>query len=156
VSIALTKQDVKTILQGITSPKALARVYDNPKEATSIGEFPCAIISLAPQIDHTWSMAAQGLARHDYSLVIWIIVNARSAGLPNLLPACEIWPEPIARALFQHLTLDGDVEWIGSVDTPNLFTYQIGPIAWASQEPEFFGVRITLPTTEKPVMEMGG
>lgn len=153
VSIALTKQRIKARLQGITSPQAFAKVYDQPKEATSIGEMPCAIISLTPQAEHTWRMAAVGLGRNDYTLTIWIFVGNRSSNLGDLISRSELWIEPIADALFASITLDDAVEWIGAGDSDALFTYQMGPIAWEKEE--YFGLKLILPVTEKPDQEMG-
>lgn len=155
MSIALTKQRIKARLQAVTSPQAFAKVYDQPKEATSIGEMPCAIISLTPQAEHAWRQAAVGLGRHDYSLTIWVIVGNRSSSLGDLISRSETWLEPIADALFASITLDDAVEWIGAGDSDVLFTYQMGPIAWASEQAEYFGLKLTLPVTEKPIQEMG-
>lgn len=67
MSIATAKAALAEVLRGISDPQPLAKVYDAPKWATSLGEFPCAILSLAPQVAHTISeetAGSAGLMRH--------------------------------------------------------------------------------------------
>lgn len=156
MSIATAKAELANVLRTITEPWAFAKVYDKPREATSIGEFPCAILSLTPGADHRWGAAADDLARHDYSITIWVLVGMRATGLPELVDRAEAWIVPIADALAAALTLNDTVEWIGAGESTTLFTYQMGPIAWASEQQNYFGLRIVLPVTEKPVQTIGG
>lgn len=156
MSIATTKAALRAVLLGIGQPRGLAKVYADPKEATSIAEFPCAIISLAPGVDQVWSQAAQGLARHDYTIMIYLFVGQRQSPIGELTQRAEQWPEPIMAALFSSLTLGGAVEWIGDVDTPMLFTYQEGQIQWGlTEKDQYWGLKIRLPVTEKISQEMG-
>lgn len=156
MSVAAAKAELATVLRSITEPWAFAKVYDKPRDATSIGEFPCAILSLTPGAEHTWGAAADDLARHDYSITIWVLVGMRASGLPELVDRSEAWIEPIANALAAALTLSGTVEWIGAGESTALFTYTMGPIAWASDQANYFGLRIVLPVTEKPIQTIGG
>jgi hypothetical protein len=153
MTIATTLTKLQTRLQGIASPQALAKVYASPSEAADIGSFPCAVLSLDPAGQHRWSMAASGLARHDYQAVIWLFVGARAqAPLHELHSRCLIWPQPVATALYSGITLDDTVEWVGDGGTGMLSTYTIGPLEWAGRE--LFGLTFSLPVTEKIPMAM--
>lgn len=146
---------LKTRLATITTPQTLKKIYDDPKEATSLGEFPCAILSLAPAVEHRWSMAANGLARHDYSATIWLFVGMRETPIGELHSRALQWPEPLAQALYASVTLGGAVLFIGDGETGGLFTYQIGPIQWGlDEQARYFGLKITLPIVEKISMPM--
>lgn len=145
--ITTTLQQLRTRLQSISSP-ALTKVYADPSEAGDIGAFPCAILSLDPAQQHQWRMAAHGLARHSYWIVIWIFVGARAATpLHELHSRCLVWPQPIAVALYSGITLGNNVEWVGAGETDQLFSYTIGAIEWAGKD--LFGLTISLPVTEK-------
>lgn len=153
MSIATTLTKIQQRLQGISSPQPLAYVYATPREAVDVGSFPVALVELDEAAQHRWSMAAHGLARHDYQIAIWIIVGSRGGGLqlPELHSRALVWPEPIAAALWSGITLGDTVEWIGDGGTGGLFTYTIGAIEW---ERSLYGLKISLPVTEKPPLPM--
>lgn len=153
MSIATTLTKLQTRLQGIISPEPLAMVYADPSEAGDVGSFPCAILSLDPNGQHRWSMAAHGLARHDYTVAIWLMVGGRAnVPLHELHARCLPWPEPVARSLYEGITLGASVEWIGDGGSGLLSTYTIGVIEWAGKE--LFGLTWSLPVTEKIPMPM--
>lgn len=152
MSIATAKAALATVLRAITTPQPLAKVYERPKEATSLGEFPVAIIALAPQTAHTVSEETggdAGLVRHDYTLRVWLIVGQRQTPIGELSDRCEAWVEPLIAALADALTLDDAVQHIGN-GSDQLWTYQEGPIQWGlvENEPTYYGLRIDLPVTE--------
>lgn len=153
MSVETTIAKLAARIRDIESPRA-AKVYEGPREAVDIGSFPCVLVSLDPDVPHRWSMAASGLARHDYTAAIWIFVGPRSNGptLPELHARCLPWIEPLARALYSGITLEGTVEWVGDGGDGTLHTYTIGPHEWAGKE--FFGLKIPLPCTEKIPMPM--
>lgn len=151
MSIAAAKAELRTILLGIAAPR-LAKCYDKPKEATSLGEFPVAILALAPAMAHTISeetAGSFGLARHDYAIRCYLFVGTRQTPIGELTDRCEAWVEPILAALANNLTLNGVVNHIGN-GVDQLATYMEGPIAWGLQtdEPAFYGLRIDIPVTE--------
>lgn|SRR5574342_48609 len=143
---------LKTRLLTITSPQTLKKVYDDPKEATSLGEFPCAVISLAPQVEHSWSTEAMGggagTAKHDWTAVIYLFVGARNTPISELHARSILWPQPLFVALVADITLAGAVLHIGDGQSPMLFRYQHGPIEWA--DGVFWGLKCLIPVVEKP------
>ncbi len=156
MTVANTLVQLRTRLLTITSPQTPKKVYADPKEATSLGEFPCIVLSLAPGVAHSWGTEAagggSGLAEHDYTVAIWVLVGARATPLPELHSRTLPWPEAVFRALVADITLSGAVIQLGRGDSPEFFTYQIGPLEWAGQE--YFGVKCLLPVIEKPVVTM--
>lgn len=158
MTIATTRAALKAVLETITttydgvSPVALTKIYDRPKEATSPGELPCAILALAPQQPHTWSEetgGAVGLLRHDYTIRCWLIVGARQTPIGELTDRCAAWVEPLAKALAANLTLNDAVQHIGG-GVDGLASYTETPITWGlhDNEPAWYGLRIDIPVTE--------
>lgn len=157
MSVQTTLAALGAVLRAITTPQRLVKVYTDPKEATSLGEFPCVILTMAPQAPQQWTMAASGLARHDYQLTGYLFVGHRQTPIGELHARAIQWPEPIAEALFANLTLNGAVAWLGSMDSDQLFSYQMGPIQWGlSEQDVYFGLKLQIPVTEKTPMAMGG
>lgn len=129
------------------------RIYPDPAEAVSLGDFPALVLAEAPQVQHIWRQEAFGLARHDYTIALYIFVGARQTGLAELHSRVLVWPQALATVLFADLTLGGAMHQIGAGDSDQLFTYTIGPINWA--DGEYFGLKCLLPVTEKIPMPMG-
>lgn len=156
MTVANTLSLLRVRLLTITSPQAPIKVYADPKEATSLGEFPCIVMALAPGVSHTWATEAagggSGLAEHDYTIAIWVFLGARATPISELHSRAIPWPEAVFRALVADITLTGNVTHIGDGKSPSLFTYQIGPLEWGGQD--FFGLRVLLPIVEKPVVVM--
>lgn len=145
-----TADQLAAILEGITTPR-LAKVYASPREAADIGSFPVAVVGLDPDAQHSWSIAAHGLSRHDYTMALWLFIGPRSRPLHELYAACEPWPEPVTAALFADYQLRlasglPAVTFVGSGDG-TLTTYQMGVYEWAGRE--LFGLKFSLPVTEK-------
>lgn len=152
MTVATALAAIRTQLLTITSPQPPAKVYADPKEATSLGEFPCIILALAPQVEHTWSTEAMGggsgMAEHNYTAALYVFLGARSTPLNELHARSLGWPEAIFTALVADVTLGGVVTIIGDGESPVLFRYTIGPIAWA--DGIYWGLKCLLPVTEKP------
>jgi hypothetical protein len=140
----------------ITSPQSPKAVYSDPKEATSLGEFPCIVLSLAPGIAHSWGTEAagggSGLAEHDYTVAIWVMLGARGTPIGELHSRTIPWSEAVFRSLVADITLSGAVIQLGRGDSTEFLTYQIGPLEWGDQE--FWGVKCLLPVVEKPIVVM--
>jgi hypothetical protein len=152
VTIANTKALVAARLATITSP-VLNRIYTSAVEAVSMDEFPVAVITLAPAVDHAQIEEAMGLGRHDYQLAIWIFVGARSTGIEELQDRAELWPEPLMDCFAADLTLGGETTFIGYPDSDALFVYRVGELLWA--DGQYYGLKVTLPVTEKRPITMG-
>ena len=107
MSIDAALAGIKTRLLTITTPQTLTKVYDDPKESITLGEFPCAVLSLAPQVEHAWSTEAMGggsgVARHDWTAAIYVFVGARTTPLPELHSRSIAWAQPIFVALVADL-----------------------------------------------------
>jgi hypothetical protein len=152
VSIATAKAALASVLRDITEPQPLAKVYEQAKWATSIGEMPCAILSLAPQVAHGISEETggdAGLIRHDYVIRIWLFLGQMQTPINELLDRADQWPEALMVALADNLTLNDTVQHIGN-GIDQLCTYQIGPMQWGldANQQGYFGLRIDLPVTE--------
>lgn len=152
MSIDAALAGIKTRLLTITTPQTLKKVYADPKESVSLGEMPCAVLTLAPQLEHSWSTEAMGggggVARHDWTAAIYLFLGKRDTGLPELHSRSIAWVQPIFVALVADITLGGAVLHIGEGSSPQLFTYQHGPIAWA--DGEYWGLKCLVPVVEKP------
>lgn len=153
MTVALALGGIRTRLLTITSPQTPKKVYADPKEATSLGEFPCGVLALAPGVTHAWETEAMGggagVAEHDYTVAIYWFLGTRQTPIGELHSRTLPWPESIFRALVADITLAGAVLHIGPGDSPRLFDYQIGPLDWG--DGEFWGLKILLPVVEKPV-----
>ena len=156
MTVANTLAELRTRLLTITSPQTPKKVYADPKEATSLGEFPCGVLALAPGVSHSWSTEAAGggtgLAEHDYTVVLYWFVGARATPLPELHSRVIPWPEAIFRCLVRDITLAGAVIQLGRGDSTEFLTHQYGPIDWGEQQ--LWGLKILLPVIEKPIVEM--
>lgn len=152
MTVALALAGIRTALLTITSPQTPKKVYADPKEATSLGEFPCGVLSLAAGVSHSWQTEAMGgnsgMAEHDYTVAIYWFVGTRETPLQELHSRVIPWPQAIFTALVADITLGGAVVHIGSGAGPELFTYQHGPINWGDQG--LWGLKILLPVVEKP------
>lgn len=151
MSIAQTAQQLKTLLEGISAPR-LAKVYATPREAADIASWPCAVISIDPAATHAGRIAAHALARHDYTMAIWVFVGVRDqVPLNELYSRCEPWPEPILAALMAdyQLKLTNGQPGVTSLGdgTDTLFTYEIGVHEWAGRN--LFGLKFSLKAWEK-------
>lgn len=152
MSVDATKQAIANLLRDITSPKGFAKVYPAAKEATSISEFPCAIITLAGQTEHRWEQEASGLGRTDYTLTIYVLIGARASfPIGELTDRAEPWAEAIAAKLMANQRPTGSMMFLGDGASNTLFTFQMGVISW--NKIDYFGLRISLPVTEKVAME---
>lgn len=129
-----------------------SRIYADPAEALSLGDFPALVLALAPGTTQTWRQEALGLARHDYTVALYVFVGARQTGLAELHSRVLPWPQALATVLVADLTLGGTVQWIGD-GGDGLFTYDVGPYQWA--DGEYFGLKCQIPITEKIPLAMG-
>jgi hypothetical protein len=156
MTVANTIAQLRTRLMTITSPQSPKKVYADPKEATSLAEFPAIVLALAPGIAHSWSTESAGggtgVAEHDYTVAIWVFLGARGAPIGELHSRTIPWSEAVFRALVADITLSGAVIQLGRGDSTEFLTYQIGPLEWGDQE--YWGVKCLLPVIEKPIVTM--
>ena len=131
------------------------RIWANPAEAVSLGDFPAIVLALAPSAEGQWSMEALGgYGRNDYSVAIWVFVGARSTGINELYARILPWPKAIADVLLQDLTLGGNVSFIGNANpSTSLFSWSPKFIQWA--DGQYFGLEIILPVTERHIQTIG-
>lgn len=129
-------------------------VYEDPKGAISLGEFPCIVIGLSPRATHKVGFQGGDIGRHTYTLGIWVLVGAMSASkLPELHSRILPWPLAIATALMADIRLGGTIDQLGDTSSDDFLTYTIGPINWGKEE--YFGVSIDLGVQEKPAIAVG-
>lgn len=146
MTIAATMAALKTRFEAM-SP-APQKVYSDPQEAANLGDFPCVIMTLAPQMDMLWAQMDLGQGRHDYTLAIYWLVGSRTlTPLPVLHSLVLPWVRPIADVIAADVTLAGAVTMLGNEQIPGqYFKYQVGSWAWG--DGVYFGLRIMLPVTE--------
>lgn len=158
VSTAIAK--LATVLQTVNAAPQppLRRIYTDPAEAVSIAEFPSLVMGLSPSQTHTMRQEALGLARHDYTLALWLFLGIRQTSLGELHSRALPWAEAIMRVLSANITLGYVVDQIGDGGSNMMFTYKVGPIPWGQDNNTplvYWGLTCQLPVTEKPVMDMG-
>lgn len=137
-----------------TCDPAPARVYANPAEAVSLGDFPCIVLGLAPNQENSWNMESLGQGRNDYTVAMWVFVGSRQTGLQELYGRILPWPKAIADVLVADMTLGGQVAFIGDAqNSNNFFKYSPKIIPWG--DGNYFGLEILLPVTERGVQTMG-
>jgi hypothetical protein len=100
------------------------------------------------QQENTIEASTREGALEYYKVCIYVLVGARTTGLPELHQRCLPW----ARAYCQSSNerpdpLSGLVEEIGNREDFGLFTYTVGPIKWAGDD--YFGLKIILPVLER-------
>lgn len=155
--IAATIRQIAAILRTVDpapEPPPMT-VYEDPKGALSLAEFPAIVIALSPTATHQIGFQAEGLGRHTYTLGIWVLVGAASAAkLPELHSRVLPWPSAIATVLMADITLGGTVDQLGDTSGgETFFTYQIGLIKWGKED--YFGVTIELGVQEKAAIVVG-
>ena len=126
-----------------------AVVFADPAEAVNLGEFPAVILALAPEVDHRWfqeSVGNPGAGLHEYEVLIYILVGARSEGLPALHSKVLPWPKALADVLIADITLGDQVTFIGDPEGRGLFRYRTGVIQWA--DGLYFGMKVWLKVSE--------
>lgn len=146
MSQSATLAALATVLQGITTPSAPAKVYANPREATGLGEFPCIVLTVAPGASHTWNKTTMGngtgntIWSHYWTAGLYLFVGQRGTPLPELHGRILGWPESITAALNADLTLGHVVSTLGTGQPSQpIWSYQVGPIQWA--DGLYFGIK---------------
>jgi hypothetical protein len=157
VTVAATLAALRAPLAAITTPTAPVKVYADPKDATSLGEFPAIILAEAPGVEHVWGTEAMGggsgVAIHQYTVAIYVFLGSRQSPLNELHSRSLGWSEAIFRALVANVTLSGAVIQLGDGLSNALFRYTIGPLIWPAGEnltASLWGLRCLLPVVEKP------
>lgn len=153
MSVAAALAGIATRLGTITSPLP-KRIYADPAEAVSLGDFPCVVLGLAPAVPHEWRRKGVGLGIHRFRVGIWVFVGSRQTPLPELHGRVLGWPEALADALAADMRLGGAADYIGSGQpTGPLFNYEIGPLEWS--DGLYFGVYATLPVAQVKAQPAG-
>lgn len=130
-------------LQTITSPSP-ARIYADPAEAMSLGDFPCIVLSLDPdRKDHSFNRKGVGVYLYTFFVGIWVFVGTRQTPLPELHSRALRWPIPIGRAILENQRINNTVSWSGEGGaTGTVFTHDVGFKAWG--DGEYFGLKFSL------------
>ena len=157
MSITGTLAALQTRLVALPSPTVPVRVYADPKESVSLGEFPCIILCLAPGVEHRLSevtMGSPGFGYHAYTVGIYVLLGQRATNIAELHSRALPWPAALYTKLVADLTLGGTVVSIGSGEaTEPLMTYTLGPITWA--DGVYWGLKCLLPVSEKLSVPIG-
>lgn len=140
-------------LRPVGQPQIARILEDTPSpEQLQTASFPMLAIELSNDDEHLWeqeAIGAPGLARHDYTLKIFLFTGAPGTGtpIPQLHTRTIAWIQPIAEKLFSDLTLAAGVTFMGDGGGAYLFKYRIGGIRW--NDTDYYGLIFTLPVTEK-------
>ncbi|MBK9711561.1 MAG: hypothetical protein IPO81_09595 [Kouleothrix sp.] len=131
----------------------LQTVYEDPKGAIALNDFPCIVIALSPSARHSWGLHGMDIGRHRYTLAIWVLIGQLNlAQLPELHSRILPWPSALAKALLSDITLGGAVDQIGK-DGDVFFDYTVGPLKWGGGD--YFGIAAELEVQEKPSIAIG-
>lgn len=135
---------LKARLETMTNPKP-KRIFADPAEAVSLGDFPCVVLSLDPdRKDHTFFRKAVGVYHYRFYVAIWVFVGSRQTPLGELHRRALLWPVPMGVCLLAGQRINNSVSWSGEGGaTGQLFSHDIGNKFWA--DGEYFGLKFSLP-----------
>ena len=143
--IALVLADVDT---GTATDNKFRRIEATPVMSVKLADFPQAVIGLMPNANGTIGSRGEQYQYNDYHMAIYVFLGAKTTPLPELYSRAEPWPQAIADKLFLHITLGGNVKFIGGAE--KLFDYKAQFIQWGTPEApeEYWGIVIDLPIYE--------
>lgn len=122
-----------------------------PKERLNLEDFPAAVLSLDWKSQHEIQYHADARSHHKYYLAIYLFVGAKGTDLDELHQRIEPWPYLLFHAFASHITLSGDIEFLGSGDTEVFMPYIVGYFPWGGGTDAFFGLKTTLIVNEEGI-----
>lgn len=126
-------------------------VLMRPKERLNLEDFPAIVLSLDWQSQHEIQYHADTRSHHKYYLAIYLFVGAKGTDLDELHARVEPWPYLIFHALTPHITLGGDIEFLGSGENEVFLPYKVGYFPWGGATDTFFGCKFTLIVNEEGI-----
>ena len=120
-------------------------------ETVNLETFPAIIGYWDWRQEHSVDFRGDQSSRHKYGLLFYVLVGAKTTPIEELQTRLAPWPAALGSALFAHVQLNGDIEYMGNGEGP-LITYQIGfwPLGAniGGRPTEYFGMRFTLAINE--------
>lgn len=132
----------KARIETLTSPKP-KRVYADPAEAVSLADFPCVVLSLDPDKQHSFDRKGEGVYRYDFYGAAWVFVGSRQTPLGELHSRALRWAIPLGMAILADQRLGDTVAYTGDGGaTGNLFKHDVGFKQWAGGD--YFGLKVSM------------
>lgn len=135
---------LRTRLESLTDPIP-RRIFADPAEAVSLGDFPCLVLSLDPdRKDHSFERKAVGVYHYRFYVAIWAFVGTRQTPLAELHSRALRWPIPLGRAILANQRISNTVSWSGEGGAVGaVFSHSVGFVQWG--DGEYFGLKFSLP-----------
>jgi hypothetical protein len=146
IANTLTALGVLLLTANPTPQPALTRVITSPKEWENAADLPHAILRLDGE-GHTMSIEALQLGRLDYTVRIDVLIGIAETPLIELHDRAKYWPLALLTALTSDMTLGGTIAFTGGASWAVPFE-----IGFIQDFPDFWGLTLRLPVTEKPVI----
>ncbi len=126
-------------------------VYEDPKQATAVGEMPCFILIQATNMDHIWRTFEYAGTQPSYTISAFLLLGSMQTPLPILHAASvpSLWPRQVNAVLARDITLGGVVEAVGVEGSTEFFRYRVGPIKWGAEL--YWGIRFNIPIVEQAI-----
>lgn len=135
-----------------TLTPAPARVLEDPAETLNLADFPALVLAYDWHADHEIQYHADSRSHHKYYVSIYLFLGGKATPLPELHQrALQPWPVQIARILFAHLTLGGDIEFLGAGTSDPFLKYRVGFWPWGGVNEQYWGFRFNLIVNEEGI-----
>lgn len=151
MSVTVAFHDLATYLANVTGVPAPQRILEDPKETLNLEEFPTIVLCYDWTADHEIQYHADTRSHHRYLVRIYVFVGGQGTPLEELHARIKPWPYAVAHALFPHITLGGDVEFLGNGDKEAFLRYRVGFFNWGGPNEVYFGMRALLVVNEEGI-----
>lgn len=154
MSITLTITDLINLFTAVKNPDYPASGTNFPlvtriRERVALEDFPTIMVGQDWKSPHQFDYKGDDRTNHQYTVAIYVFVGGKGTDLEELQKRAEQWPVPIKNALTPHITLSGDVTFIGNGEASPYIPYD-GPLYWPWGGGEsYFGYRFTLLINEE-------
>ena len=128
------------------------RVLEDPAETLNLMEFPALVLAYDWNSTHEIQFHADSRSHHKIYIAIYLFLGAKGTSLAELHQrALQPWPVQVARILFPHITLGGDIEFLGEGTSEAFLRYRVGFWPWGSVSEQYWGFRFILAANEEGI-----
>jgi hypothetical protein len=153
MSVIQTMTDLATLMAAVDpTPSTDSVDIQVPGRQTINPEtFPLIVGYWDWRNEHSLEFHGDMHSHHRYWVLFYVLVGGKTTPIEELQTRLAPWPAAIGTALFAHIALLGDIEFMGDGQGP-LFKYNIG--FWPLGAPvngtptEYFGLRFSLMINE--------